>query len=254
MGGRRLSAEELKRIPADNADYSIHNGIAELKIFEEEPLQKKERQDELAAFFKEHFAISTQVDINIKHLTDDAKRGYKQIVGKRIKKAVKKAGKQISATKAALGRIFDFGLLIAVNNGYSSLPHDEFDNLVLTHAKHATSQIDFVLCATLEYHAGEWDSFVFSHSECYPTHAGLEYPQRTLFIEAVGKRFEHAMTEMMRMPCPQPDLSNSLSPVTDIRFERGGVTFTRTAPDADFAMKKLIEEEAKKDSELSRDD
>lgn len=249
MGGRRLTDAELQMIPADNADYIIHNAVCELKIFEEDPLQKKERQDQIAAYFRENFLIAREVDVDIKHLNDDAKRGFREIVGKRIQKAAKKAGRQIRETKKALNRNLDFGVFIAVNNGYTSLPHDEFDNLVLTHARHATSQIDFILCTTVEYHAGEWDSYVFCSSECYPTRAGLDYPHCAAYKEAVGARFNDAMTEMMRSLVEKPDLSESLAPVADIRFERDGVRFIRQAPDSDFKMKKYIQEQATKKSE-----
>ena len=246
IGGRRLTAQELKIIPADNADYCIHNGIAELKIFEEDPLQKKDRQDELADYFKENFMLAPEVDINIKHLNDDAKHGYKKIVGKRIKKAVKKAGRQIRETKSALQRNFDLGILIAVNNGCNSLPHDEFSNLVLTNARNATSQIDFILCITVEYHTGKWDSYVFCQTDCFPTRCGLEYPNSTLFKERVGARFSDAMTEMMRNLTSNPDLSEALAPVADIRFERDGVTYVNDAPDADFKMKRHMKEQTRK--------
>jgi len=249
IGGRRLTEGELRLIPASNADYSIHNAIGELKIFEEEPLEKKERQDEIAAYLSNNFSVPSEVDINIKHLSEDAKRGYKEIVGKRIKKAVKKAAKQIKETKTALDRTLDFGIFLAVNNGCSSLPQDEFDNLVLTHARNATSQIDFILCVTVEYHAGEWDSYVFCTTECYSTRGGIAYPHRSAFQKEVGDRFTDAMTEMMRSLMPDPDLSNALGPVTDIRFERDGVTYLREAPDADFKMKKLIQAQAKAEAE-----
>lgn len=249
IGGRRLSEEELRLIPGANADYIIDTSVVELKVFEEEPLEKKERQDELAAYLTDNFLVPPEVDINIKNLNDEAKHGYREIVGKRIKKAVKKAAKQIRETKSALGRTLDFGVFIAVNNGYSSLPHDEFDNLVLKYSRNETSQIDFIVCVTVEYHAGNWDSYVFCHTECYATRGGFEYPRCSDFKEEIGKRFNDAMTEMMRNLTPNPDLSESLAPVKDIHFERDGVKFVRAAPDADFKMKRYIEEQARKEAE-----
>lgn len=231
IGGRRLTTEERDFEQKKNADYLFQGAVAELKILEEDPLEKSERQDRIAKFFGDKYLLASEVDIDIKHLNDCAKADYKEIIGAPIKKAVKKAAAQIKATKAHLGRSFDFGVMIAVNNGFNSLPHDEFDNLVLAYCRRDTSQIDFILCTTVECHQDDFDTYVFCYSEGYSVMGGLDHPFRDAYQGAVGEEFNVKMTEMMRH---QMELSaigaDLLSPVRDIAFERNGVRYIREAP------------------------
>jgi len=163
-------------------------------------------------------------------LNEEAKADYKDIMGVPIKKAVKKATAQIKATKSHLGRILDFGVLIAVNNGFSSLPHDEFDNLVLTYCRRDPSQIDFILSASVGYQ-GEFDGYVFCNSEGYSIHGGISHPFREAYQAAVGDGFNLKMTEMMKNQLKLFALGKDLlAPFKDIVFERDGVKFIREAP------------------------
>ena len=232
IGGRRPTDAEKDHEQTKNADYLFTGGVGELKILEEEPLEKKERQDRIAKELGEKYLIASGVDLDIKRMNAFVRADYKELVGVPIKKAVKKAARQIEATKRHLGRTLDYGLLIAVNNGFNSLPHDEFDNLVLTYCRKETSQIDFILCTTVEYHQGSFDSYVFCFTEGYSVHGGIENPLRRSFQEAVGEEFNKRMNDIMRN---QMELMRKneelLEPVTDIRFERDGVVFVRDAPE-----------------------
>ena len=87
---------------------------------------------------------------------------------------------------------------MAVNNGYGSLPHDEFENLVLTYARRDTSQIDFIICSTVDHNQGDFDTYVFITSHCYPIHGGLSFPKSDDIIQAINEVFGEAMTQMMR--------------------------------------------------------
>ena len=231
IGGSRLTEKEKNHEQSKNADYLFMGGVGELKVIEEEPLEKKERQDRIAKEFSEKYQLPPEVDLNIKRMNDFAKADYKELVGVPIKKAVKKAARQIDATKRHLGRALDYGLLIAVNNGFASLPHDEFDNLVLTYCRKETSQIDFILCTTVEYHQGSFDSYVFCYTEGYSVHGGIENFLRKRFQKAVVEEFNKRMTEVMRNQVEFMQKGKDLlEPVSDIRFDRDGVVFVRNAP------------------------
>lgn len=232
IGGRRLSPTEAAHGQNPNADYVLAGAVAELKILEQEPLKKITTQQRIAAELRKKYLLPANVDLDIKQLNDYVKADYKEIVGLPIKRAVRKAAAQIRSTKQHLNRNFDFGVLIAVNNGFNSLPHDEFDNLVLTYCSRDVAEIDFILCTTVEYHQGDFDAYVFCCSEGYTIVGGLEHPWRQSYLDAVGQEFDARMTEMMRN---QLELlshgKDLLEPVKDIRFERDGVSFVREAPD-----------------------
>lgn len=232
IGGRRPTDTEKDHGQSKNADYLFEGGVGELKILEEESLEKKERQHRIAKELGEKYLLPSEVVLDIKSMNDFVKADYKELIGVPIKKAVKKAARQIDATKRHLDRTLDWGLLIAVNNGFGSLPHDEFDNLVLTYCRKGTSQIDFILCATVEYHQGDFDSYVLCSPEGYSVHGGLENPLRDAFQQVVNDEFNNRMTEMMRnqMTLMQKG-EDLLKPISDIRFEHDGVAFVWNAPD-----------------------
>lgn len=231
MGGRRLNEEEKAFEKDENADYLLKGSVAELKILEEEGLEKRERQIKIANSLSDKFYLPDEVDISIEHMPESAKDDYRRIIATPIRKRVRKAAKQIKKTKQHLGKQNELGLLIAVNNGFNSLPHDEFDNLVLSHCRRSTSQIDFILCTTIEYHQGVFDSYVFCSSNGYSVDESIANPFKEDYIRFVGDQFNERMTYMVRnqveLMAANKDL---LVPVSDIVFDREGVRFIRQAP------------------------
>lgn len=228
-GGRRLEENE-KNEGVDNADYLLPGAVLELKIIEEEGLEKESRQEKIKKLFTENYILPSEINIDIKSIPTEIKPAYKKILGEPIKRAVKKAAKQIKETKSYLKRDIDLGILLAVNNGYASLQHDEFENLVLTYAQKDTSQIDFIICSTVEHHQGDFDTYAFLTSHCYPIHEGLRYPKSDELIQTINELFSELMTYMMKNQMDPKLWNNSLPPVTDIFFEGDTVRFIRKAP------------------------
>jgi hypothetical protein len=229
IGGRRLNDDE-KPEGSQSADYILPGAIAELKIIEEEGLEKESRQNKIKKFLSERYFLPKVVEIDIRTIPDEIKPEIKQILGGPIQTAVKKAAKQIKETKTFLKKNFDFGILIAVNNGYRSLPHEEFEKLVLSYARKDTSQIDFIICSTVDHHQGDFDVYAFVSSHCYSITEGLQYSPSDDFIQAVGELFIKSVTYMMQNQMDPKLWNDSLPPISDILFEGEGVTFIRSAP------------------------
>ena len=231
LGGRRPTFEERGYEKEPNADYFLPGAVAELKIFEEEPLEKIERQTRLAKHFADNYSLPEEVHLDFVNLSDEAKADFRRLVSGPIQNAVKKAAAQIKATKARLGLESHYGVLIAVNNGFCSLPHDEFDKLVARFAKKDTSQINFTLTTTVEHHRGPFDTFVFCKSDGVSIHGQCCNPYRDPWASAVGQQFTQRMGDMMadQMGWFKRD-DEVLRPVSDILFERDGVRFIRKAP------------------------
>jgi hypothetical protein len=230
VGGRRISERE-KKGGVQNADYLLPGAIVELKIIEEEGLEKESRQNRIKKLLTDKYILPNEVDIDIKRIPDEIKPEYRQILGGPIKTAVKKAAKQIKETKMHLKRNLDLGVLIVVNNGYASLPHDEFENLVLSYATRDTSQIDFIICSTVDHHQGDFDTYVFLTSHCYPIQVGLKYHNADELIQAINEVFGESMTYMMRNQMDQKLWDNNLPPISDIFFDGDEVRFIRKAPE-----------------------
>ncbi|MDY6990691.1 MAG: hypothetical protein SWQ30_21835 [Thermodesulfobacteriota bacterium] len=230
VGGRRLHESE-KSEGIQNADYILPGAVAELKIVEEEGLEKESRQKKIRKFLSDRYVLPREVEIDIRAIPEEIKPEYRQILGGPIQTAVKKAAKQIKITKAHLKKNLDLRILIAVNNGYGSLPDDEFEKLVLLYARKDSSQIDFVICSTVDHYQCAFDTYVFISSHCYPATEGLQYQKADGFIQAVNELFGEAMTCMMQNQMDSKLCDSNLPPISDILFEGEGVTYIRSAPD-----------------------
>jgi hypothetical protein len=228
-GGRRIGENEKKE-GIQNVDYLLPGAVLELKIIEEEGLEKESRQNKIKKLLMDKYILPREVDIDIKKIPDEIKTEYKQILGGPIKTAVKKASKQIKETKIHLRRQLDLGILLAVNNGYASLPHDEFENLVLSYARRDSSQIDFVICSTVNHNQGEFDTYVFITSHCFPTKECLEYPKADELIQIINEVFSESLANMMRNQLDPKLWDNNLPPITDIFFDSDNIRFIRKAP------------------------
>ena len=104
-----------------NADYLGEGAIIELKILEEEGLEKAERQRKLAKLLSVSKSNSSEVDIAFENIPTSVKQEVQKIISMPIQSAVKKASKQIRHSGEDLARETDIGVLLIVNNGYSYL-------------------------------------------------------------------------------------------------------------------------------------
>lgn len=238
-GGRRLSIDDIDN-DQNNADYLMSNAVLELKLIEEEALLKQERQDKIKQFFCDNHILPSrtgEVDLDIANLPDELKSRYTNILVGPIKGAVKKAAKQIKASKTRLNRVNDDGILLIANNGYASLEQLEFDKLVLGCAKRDTSQIDFVICTTVAHHRGDFKTYVFITSECYSVR-NKKLNQKTEEIAQIIKDEFCTLMDIMMKKLTDPSLwKQSVPPVTDVFFEADGVRFVKKAsevPDSRF--------------------
>jgi hypothetical protein len=161
----------------------------------------------------------------------EARPLVKELLREPLSKSTTKAASQIKNTKKALELPLHSGIFIAVNNGYSSLESDEFENLVLSYLNRDTSQIDFAICITVTYHQGGFDSYVFCTTHGISKKSGLAVPYSEAFVSEVNSIFGQRMTDMMRsMMISQFSKDEHLPPVKDIVFKRDGIQFIRPAP------------------------
>ncbi|QPJ61522.1 MAG: hypothetical protein G3M70_06310 [Candidatus Nitronauta litoralis] len=213
-----------------NADFIAEGSIIELKILEEEGLEKAYRQDNLASLFCHLSKNATEVNIDFDSIPEEISHEAEKLIAKPIQKAVKKASKQIRCTREDMNLTQSKGILLIINNGYKYLTSDNFEYLVKKCALKDSSQIDFVYCVTVEYHQGEFDSFIFCITRCHFIGETKTWKYSDLIEKAIQSKFSESMSQMMKDQMNPEFWRSNLEPVSDIVFEREGVRYIRRAP------------------------
>ena len=213
----------------ENPDYLFPGFLAEAKILEEEGLRKASRQPKLAKLLEEWEHGANGEDF-YDEAPSDLQRQIEDLLLKPIQGAVRKAAGQLAAARAV--ELFEGcgTVLIAINCGYSSIPSDLFQSLVLRSCRKDTSQIDFVACLSVHHHQGPFDSCVFFHKDAVSVHENAAWHGFNAFMSAADDLFLEAMTKMMQDQMNQSLWAVHLPPVEDIVFENNGVTYIRKAP------------------------
>jgi len=214
-----------------NADYLGEGAIVELKILEEEGLEKAERQRKLAKLLSVSKSNSTEVDISFENIPASVKQEVQKLISMPIQTAVKKASKQIRHSGEDLARQTDLGVLLIVNNGYSYLNADNFERLVVQRCRNDSNRINYAFCVTVDYHQGNFDAYIFCTTRGHAIREADSWNVETALADRFQARFNDAMTQMMQDQMNPKLWKNQLAAVTDIRFESDGVRYVRKAPE-----------------------
>lgn len=127
-GGRRYTTDP--KINELNCDYILDNSVIELKIIEEEPIEKKEKQIKFVELFPAHAKTV------ILYPTEKQKYSYYKILESPIKKALKKASKQLQLSAKKVNA--KTRIAIIMNNGLYMVSKDEFYEIALKRTKNDT--------------------------------------------------------------------------------------------------------------------
>ncbi len=212
-----------------NADYLTPDGVAELKIFEEEGLLKKEHQEKLSALYDKLPLQNSEIDIGIENIPEEIRKSFEDQIAKPFQGAIKKASKQIKQS-SLVARKDGEKIIIAVNNGFSYLDANNFERIFVARCKRDSSSIGYAVCITVDYHQGGFDGIVLCTTRVHQINAPKAWLSEGQFIKIVGEKFAEAMGVMM-IDQMNPSLwENKLEPVKDIRFERDKVSYIRKAP------------------------
>jgi len=212
-----------------NADYVGPNSVAELKIFEEEPLLKAEHQTKIASFFQSLGETDDVINIEFEKIPESIKNDFENQIARPFQTKIKDASKQMK-TSAKISGADGEKIIIAVNCGISYLNADNFEKIFVWKAKRDTKSIDHAACITVEYHQGVYDAYILCTARVHRLNAKFEWSQKESFIELIGSHFENAMSVMMADQMNPEMWGRSLNPVREIRFTRNGVEYIREAP------------------------
>ena len=218
-GGRRLTDAERGGDGDENADYLLDDFIIELKEIREEPLGKEERQHKLAALFTPYFPNDSEVPLDPSVLTQADTLAFYEIIGGPIQRAVKKAAKQIRATRDRLGLASSRGAVILVNSGSYTLIHERFHVLGEFYAHKDTRQIEEVASIVQGFTTNGFDS-CFS-GQFFPI--GSRTPLAEKLATSFSEQMDVLMNEWGHSGFIQPE--DAMEPPLPIQFIADGRVF-----------------------------
>jgi len=224
-GGCRTAADD-SRSSELNADYFLNEAIIELKLIEEEGLDKENRRRKVAGLFQESQPDKPVVILDPNILSEKAKRKYYNLLEGPIKTHVKKAAKQLDRTLKSSDEK-KIRVLLAINNGYTALDMNEFKSVVLKCARNDTSKIDYVIVGGIYYYSDRFDSYFFAPFELSPINITTPFSS---FDDLQGSWLDHVEKYMTSVIFGQQEHDDDRLPVIDLKYEIENKTFVKPAP------------------------
>jgi len=216
VGGRRYT--EDPNIQDLNCDYIFDDAVIELKIIEEEPIEKKTKQEKLANLFS---SDTKTVILNPLDLDHHGKRKYYQELATPIKGQLKKASKQLKLSADAVDA--HVKIAIIMNNGLTMTGHDEFRRLAIERTKNDTSGIDILIVCGMYYFSDKFDSYAFFEFNDIKIQ-GKERPDLIKKLrDAWFKKGEQYMTQQI----VDLNIKRTKEPIQDLFFELDGIRYVK---------------------------
>jgi hypothetical protein len=232
---RRVSESDFDSIVRDaggsrireigSADYSFDDAILELKLVEEEGLDKKSRQQKLARLFRDQQPLAPVVVIAPKSLDSVNTRNYYNIVAGPIKTHVKKAADQLDKTVQRRKRE-NLRVLVIINVGYTALSLDEFQDVCVRSVQNDTSKIDWVVCGGVYFYSDTFDHYLIAPLKGVPINLATGFPGLDRLQKSWGNLVEKFLTDAM---FGQVEGWTRRS-VVDLIFDLDGVRYIKPAP------------------------
>ena len=223
-GGKRAHPDADRRT-LKGADFVLGTSVIELKILEDEGLDKPERQQKLAALFRERFPKRPTIVLDRGLLDAQGQRTYDRIMEGPVKTAVSSARKQLQQSKSEHNATST--VLWVINNGYSSLSHDALIELVARRARNDSRDIDAVVVSGAYFYSDTFDSFFLWPIDCNPIHLDRPFLDFEALREAWSRLAMERMTALMRQPAAADDTKG---PVVDLSFQLDGITYVMPTP------------------------
>lgn len=223
-GGKRAHPDADKRT-LRGADFVLGSSVIELKILEDEGLDKSERQQKLAKLFRERFPARPTVVLDRGLLDPQGQRAYDRIVEGPVKTAVSSARQQLRQSRSEHNATST--VLWVINNGYSSLSHDALMELVARRARNDSSDIDAVVVSGAYFYSDTFDSFFLWPIDCALIH--LDKPFQN--FEALRATWNRLAMDRMTALLHEPAATDGTKgPIVDLSFHLGGVTYVMPTP------------------------
>ena len=223
-GGKRAHPDADRRSQR-GADFVLGSSVIELKILEDEGLEKPERQQKLAKLFRACFPNRPTVVLDRRLLDTQGQRAYDRIFEGPVKSAVSSARQQLAQSRNEYTATST--VLWVLNNGYSSLSHEALTELVARRARNDSSDIDAVVVSGAYFYSDAYDNFFL-----WPIDLTLIHPDKPFHgFEALQDAWKELangrMTSLMQKTAVGEEGNG---PVVDISFQLENVTFVMPTP------------------------
>ncbi|MFK7779519.1 MAG: hypothetical protein QM501_15560 [Gimesia sp.] len=223
-GGKRAVPDHCVETEM-NADYLFDDAIIELKLIEEEGLEKETRRVKVADIFRKIQEDRPVVILDPNLLDKKSLQKYQNAMEGPIKTQVKKSAKQLFSTweknKSHLR------VLLIINNGYSALNEEEFETTVKKCATNDTTKIDYVICAGLYYYSDQFDVNFFSVFQLFPIREECEFPSFAKLKICWEGYIQDLLKSMILDEC---EIEKPKIPVIDLEYELQGIKYLKPAP------------------------
>jgi hypothetical protein len=220
-------SEDDTRESSMNVDYFFNDTLIELKIVEEEGLEKEQRQQKVAELFTPYnLPFSDVCVMDVSKLSLDDYNRYNNLMRTPIKTHVKKAGKQLKISRERRNSA-NTSVLFIINDGYGALSHQEFLKIARNCVSNDTSSIDFLVCAGMYFQSDKFESTVSCPLDILPISGITSFDGEVQIRKAWGGLTIEFMNRLMRA---KPHEKSSKLPLLDIEFTVGEVTYIKPAP------------------------
>jgi len=215
-GGRRYTDDPA--IQELNCDYILNDTVIELKIIEEEPIDKITKQEKLAKLFRSD--IKTVI-LNPLDLDYHGKRKYYQELASPIKGQLKKASKQLK--KSAIEVNAQVKIAIIMNNGLTMTTPDEFQQLAIERTKNDTSGIDILIVCGIYYFSDKFDSYTFFEFK----DVQIQGEERPELIQKLRVSWFNKVEQYMTKQIVDLNTKRTKESIQDLFFELDGIRYVK---------------------------
>ncbi|MER9663360.1 hypothetical protein [Mesorhizobium sp. M0159] len=222
-GGR--AHEDSDRKDTRNSDYLLGQSIIELKLLEDERLEKPETQAKIGSLFGALQPDRPVVVIDPTIIEFNDRHAYASIMQGPIKGVVRSARGQLKQSRREIGGGATT-VLFVINNGFNALTHEELLDHVVRRARNDTDEIDGVVVAGCYLHGDGFDTFALWPIDYVLIREERPFSEFEALRSAWNKLADRHMTEFVR---GEHGPAAAKEAQTDIVFEWEGRTFVKPA-------------------------
>jgi hypothetical protein len=223
-GGMRAH-EDSDRKKTKNSDYVLGQSIIELKLLDEERLEKPEAQAKIASLFGLLLPERPVIVVDASTLEQSDRYTYAAIMQGPIRGIVKSARAQLKQSRRDIDESTTT-VLFVVNNGLAALSHEELVSHVVTRVQNDTEEIDGVVVAGCYIHSDGFDTFALWPMDYVPIHVERPFREYEALKAAWNGLANRHMTEFVN---GEHGSNPAKEAQTDIVFEWEGRTFVKPA-------------------------
>jgi hypothetical protein len=214
-GGKRYTDDPT--IQVKNCDYILDDSVIELKIIEEEPIEKRTKQEKLAKLF----SITSVAKTIVLDPNEDLEYEYYKILSTPIENQLKKASKQLNYSAKEVNA--NTKIAIIMNNGLTMTSHEEFKKLATERAKNNTSGIDILIVCGIYYFSDKFDMRVM----IYFDDIQIQENSNDSIIERIKDSWHVKIEEYMTHQITDMNINRSKEPIQDLFFEYEGIRYVK---------------------------